>query len=968
MGKGRRGVALAVLAAALLTWGGTPVALGAPALLEAQGMLRDAQGTPVTGEIEAALSLHAGPEGEVVWSAQQPLSAEQGRFRVVLGDDPRNPLPVGAFTGPEQLWLGVQPAGELPLGRVPWLSVPFALDALLAATATASALSCPGCVGPAALALAVAGLAELATLDEGVAAAEAIAEALGGPTLGSLPCGEGQSPLSDGDRWICSGDLVAADELAALARDSVEGLAGGTVQGDVHSPAVAAGQMRQGNELVCDASGNCGATVAGLSCGPDQVLRFVGLRWECDDFTPPPAPPVCAGERRALQWDGAQWRCVELPASGRSEGAANGLEVRDAWGYVWDGLERAPSTWQAAHATCATTGGRLPTPSELYRNNASSGTGNLSTLRASNALWTAITNYRGRPVTVRLSDGAVADATEDSGLHYRCVWPDHRSAAFDGDACFGPPGQGCVSARRFYHLDRDARPAMDYVAAGHECNFFNASLPTVADWTSMIHAGEAGEGDYNWLWAAGAMYHTGSPYFLMPLVRFDPETRPVFSFTRAGAHEELGGWSWPHSDRQAFRCMGKRSADEGVDPAPECQGGCFGVVGSAQQSLDRPGRRAPIWADSVDRAATTQALAQRDCAAVGGALPTVNEMAELLHAGWANGTNAWLWTRSPLYVDGHYRYALGRWTGAGPRSWYATSGNTSSDGERGEQAYRCVWHQTVGAELPSCPPGTGPTWDGESWGCAPLRAGDDGGLGTEGGWQDPWSNAWDAADRPAARREGAAAICTQLGARLPTATELHRVRGRGPASAPEPSSEPLWTSLPSHRRGYGLLLRLDTAVASEECLVGDECLPHAYRCVWPVSGTNTFGGAACADLPGGDGASCHQARHWRWDGADRATIPVAAAATECARLGGSLAALPELEEAIRSGLPRGDFNAWSMVQEPIYDGDFLTLSARWGGDENPDWFFNSTVTGTAGVRHRATEYDTFRCSVSSVLR
>ena len=674
-----------LLAGLLLTLAAGADASAAPALLEAQGTLRDAQGEPITGSLDAALTLRAGVAGEVVWSGQTQLQAAQGRFRVVLGDDPRNPLPLPAFAGPEQLWLGVQVDGELPMGRVALRSVPYALDAALALTATAHSLSCPGCVGPGALRIAVASLAELLELDDRVEAAQAAASALEGPTLGSLPCAEGQHPVSAGVGWVCRGELVAASELQALAIDAVDGLAGGTLQGDLLvTGAEATAGLRQAGELVCDTTGNCGASLADLRCGPEQVLRFGGQRWECADFEPPPAVPACAGADRALQWDGERWLCATLRASGPSQGTANGFESLDAWGYTWDGLERSSATWHEADAACRAGGGRLPTATELYRNNATTGTGNLCAARANNYLWTTITNRRERPVTVRLSDGALADATADSTRHFRCVWPDHRSAAFGGDACHGPPGRGCLSARRFYHLDREPRPAMDYVAASHECNFHNASLPTVADWTSMIHAGEAGPGDYMWLWAAGAMYHSSSPYFLMPVVRFDPLTAPAFSFTRTDGGDDLGGWAWPHSSPQAFRCMGKRSPDQGVDPSPECQGACFGLVGSAQQGLDRPGRRAPLWADSVDRPVVPYPVALADCERSGGTLPTINELAELLHAGLPNGTNAWLWTSSPLYVSGNYRYALGRWTGDGPRAWYATSGAASSDGEHGE--------------------------------------------------------------------------------------------------------------------------------------------------------------------------------------------------------------------------------------------------------------------------------------------
>ena len=135
----------------------------------------------------------------------------------------------------------------------------------------------------------------------------------------------------------------------------------------------------------------------------------------------------------------------------------------------------------------------------------------------------------------------------------------HRTtSAFDGDSCYGPVGAECQSVRRWYNLDKYLRPVLDAVSASHECNFYNASLPSIEDWTEIAHAAAGATlASIDWQWASNPMLlPTTSPYYLQPLVRWAAPEAPYFSFG-SGQGLDVGTWDWPTS-RRRFRCIGKR--------------------------------------------------------------------------------------------------------------------------------------------------------------------------------------------------------------------------------------------------------------------------------------------------------------------------------------------------------------------------------------------------------------------------
>jgi len=988
----RWAAALALLLAAGLA--GNVARAAVPRLLDAQGVIFDAAGEPADGVLTITFGLYAAAEGgTALWSEVEDVAVSEGLFTTVLGDDPLWPFPPDLFEGAGELWLEFRVEAEPPLPRQRLVSVPFAMEADHAAAAetaghadaadvadSALALDCAACIGmqhltfvPASQSDLQSAVARIVSLETGVSELESSVGDLGA-AVDELDIRKWDRPscslddilVSEGEDWGCRSDWVSTADLDAALPTSVDGLAGGTITGDTTvTGTLAATELRQAGNVVCDASGNCGQTLANIQCDTDQVLRYDGAEWVCGD---PPAPPApCNGPSQVVQWDGSAWSCADIRTIGPSGGGANGWEIRDTWGFTWDAVERGAATWQDASETCAALGGRLPTVTELWRSNATTGTGNIGTVRDNSDLWTLIANYEGNYQTVRVSDGTVSAFTPTSTHNYRCVWPDHTSAAFDGDNCFGTAGASCVVVKRFYHMDAWDRPALDAVAASHECNYYNASIPLVADWTEAIHEGRLGGTGGNTLWAGGVMYYGGSSYILHALVQFSPERASFWAFD--SYQNTFGSWNWPTAAAR-FRCIGKRSAAEGVDPSPTCQGGCFSIVPSADRTNGRSGRRAPIWADSANRTATTRAGAAAQCEAVGGSLPNAQEFAELVHAGLpfdtsANEQSAYLWSATPVYRGNYQNLLLRRSTSADPATWYpGYSGTASWDAGNGTFGFRCVWHQTFAAAPVTCAADEVLNWDGAAFSCAARRDGNDGGHANGGAWADAWGNVWDSETRAAATEEGARRACEDARGRLPTATELYRIRTGGSNPAPNVTTAYLWTNLPSYRSAYRAEVRLSDGAVSD---AGGASATAAFRCVWPTTIGTAFGGNACAALPTAPGGSCFQSGHLLFDAANRVPIYAASAAEECRFYGGALADLRDTERLVHGGAPNGDWSRYSWVVEPMYSSYYRLALFRWSGVGTADWYWNNQVTQTASLDYAHVAYP-FRCVFGDVLR
>jgi hypothetical protein len=652
----------------------------------------------------------------------------------------------------------------------------------------------------------------------------------------------------------------------------------------------------------------------------------------------PGAP--CNGPGQAPQWTGSEWTCGYIGKPG-STGAANGFELIDDWGEAWDGLQRASATWAAAKAACESDGGRLPTVTELYRNNASFSSGDLSDALAVDPLWTLIQSAAldVRRITVRLSDGAVSEALESVSSHFRCVWPDTVQPAFFGDACYGPPGDECQPRGPWLNIDKLARPALDYAAAVNECNFYKGSVVTFREMEEAIQQGVPnGTGGFHW--ASDAILSSGA---YVSLVRWTGDVDEDWYFTGAN-----GGFGSP-STPLTFRCGGKSSELLGVGPgSPACNGGCF--ASSA--------RRAPLVADSSDRTAATMTDAAATCRAIGGSLPYLDQFVDLVHAGWPDASNAYLWTTDPFYQSaslGFFGYTTLRFDGTEQGNWTPRTGNVGV-GTTDLWPYRCVWPERREASATVCAADENQNWTGSSYGCVAAVDGDDGGNANPGGLEilDGWGFAWDTIERPAADYATATATCEGLGGSLPTASALHRVRDGNPfgtAIGGSTDTSFLWTLAPSAQAGKNVRMRVSDGGTSP--LSWGSTTP--YRCVWPSSLGDVLGGRACQG-PAAD--PCFQAGDLRIDRYDRPALEEPAASFECRAVGGRLADLEEIQELLHAGAPNGA-DDWSWLAEGVGFSGASYAVTKWTGAGTTAWNYGSATT--VGGASAGTVSSAFRC-------
>ena len=104
----------------------------APRVLKFSGVLLDASGKPVNGEVEVTFALYK-QEGdeEPLWTETQNLTAdESGGYVALLGVTQATGIPAEVFRSDEARWLGVQVQGQVQQPRTLLVSVPYALKAV----------------------------------------------------------------------------------------------------------------------------------------------------------------------------------------------------------------------------------------------------------------------------------------------------------------------------------------------------------------------------------------------------------------------------------------------------------------------------------------------------------------------------------------------------------------------------------------------------------------------------------------------------------------------------------------------------------------------------------------------------------------------------------------------------------------------------------------------------------------------
>jgi len=926
----RSGLGLVALMAVGLLLPSTAMAI--PAEITVQGFLKTQAGLGADGTYALTMSLYdADTAGNTLWTETQVgVVVSNGLFNATLGaDDVNNPLMLATFRDNAQVWVGIKveagpgvstPEDELP--RTPLTTVGYAFVAMHAETA-ATALNV---------------------------------------TCGSACISESELDFN----VVTDSELAAA--LAAIPQiDSVDGLSGGTITSGVTiSGNLAATVLTQNGNTVCDNSGNCGVNLGSLGCGVGQTVVYDGSDWICTDAGSGAFPTdPCNGPNQAIQYDGSDWVCIDTRATGLSAGAANGYELTDNWGYVFDGIQRAPKTWAEAKADCEAQGGRLPTITELYRNNASAtGTGNIGTPNDSSYLWTLIANYNTalHRVAVRLNNGGVTYYAETTTQSYRCVWPDRTSSAFDGDYCYGPPGSECKSHGNWWNVDKIDRPPVHFTAAANECAFYNASLVDDRIFQELAQAGW--ENPTNaWHWLVDYKWVNGADS--VALGRFSLNPQLTWAYTDNGSPEGLntGSYSGSTSNRN-FRCVGKRDASEGNSASnPPCTGGCFTASNG----------RTTLTADSTDRSPTSLNNAIAQCALIGGHVPTDEDFQQLVRAGWPNGSNSWTHLSDPVYWSGspNYGNAIARWSGTGTERYNIDNATFSVTDPNSSRPYRCVWFQTYEAQgSPTvCNADENQMWDGSDFSCVAQVVGNANGNAFPGGvpLDDAFGNAWDVFERAAATFEDASNTCAAIGARLPTATEIWRVRFGNDtgvtAIGTAASSAYLWTLNPDHI--VTASSRVTMRVSDGGRTIVADTNTSTFRCIWPATKGDAFGGQSCH---GPAAAPCHQVGHLRMDAVDRAPISHPSAAWECAFYGGRLPKAGELARLVHDSGPNGS-NSWLWLSDSLYwhTGNRGIAIARWTGTGDATWQYRGTGASTGG-RSDHNSNRNFRCIFSDEMR
>jgi hypothetical protein len=626
----------------------------------------------------------------------------------------------------------------------------------------------------------------------------------------------------------------------------------------------------------------------------------------------------------------------------------SGYPVTDAFGATWDGQSRASNTYANAKAACAKLGGRLPTVTELYRNNTASGSSTISPPNATEYLWTQIADYRSKyRVTVRLSDGNISDQLETNKSYYRCIWPPTVPAkGFSDGRCYGKPGDTCYNLETHYNVDKWDRPALDFAAAVNECKFYNATVPDVLDWAWVITSGLP-NGSNNFLWASNAMYwHSGG------------HGHAGIRWSGIGEH----GWYYNAStfgsvayvySRYRFRCKGLEKPSNFVAPSATCNGGC------TKATL----RGSEIWADSKDRGTADYKSAFATCRALGGDLPNVEEATNLMHHGWAGGSNNWIWTSDALYWhSGGYGHPLVRWSGSGTEYWsfYGWSTNASLAAGTGKYRYRCIW-RTRYKPWPKCSTGQIIRLN---LGVASCAAG---GAGTSNGKavsekKDAWGNAWDGAERTAKTYAAADTSCKSLGGRLPTASEIYRVRSAGnPHGSVGTSSSTnyIWTSTPTYRVGYINTARISDGAVSQYSVT----TTRTYRCIWTEKRSNVLDNTNCYGPPNNE---CFKTSDGMTiDAYDRPPLDITGAMSDCLTDSGRLADARELNRLIHQGLSNGSGN-WMWLNEAVYwySGGYGYALTKWSGVGSTSYDY---ISGSGYLAAGTGKYR-FRCIYSPYVR
>lgn len=727
--------------------------------------------------------------------------------------------------------------------------------------------------------------------------------------------------------------------------------------------------------------------------------------------------PVVAG--RDFNWiitvtDGCQ---MSMATFGMGEVIGyQGYSVVDPWGDTWDGTERKAVTWQVAKETCESLNGRLPTATELWRNSAtySFSDNQLGDTYTSNWLWTIIPdgynnswngtnssrNIFDAYISVRLSDGALYNHSKTNTLNYRCIWPNQpdRTSGFGESHCHGDPdGTRCKEFDLFYNIDTEDRAPLPWSAASYECAFYGAGIPTVEEYSRLIHD-ELPVSQGYWSTTAtnpmSSLYKwTSTPYSTNTLVAINWTAANsaiwnyATSFLNIPAHRFYSGGTYTNNYNYSisFRCMGLKDKKELSISTPSCASG---------SCIDLAQRRSPIIADKINRGYGSQATATRACYDVDGTLATMGDAVDLIQQP-INSSNWTDWT------PGSYIQLLNQIHGAMTNNhsiqWLASTGAQASGNQHWQtynsysyasatsnttyMNYRCVWHPKKPAWPENCQTPRIVVWDTEnnSFVC---KAGGDSAHTTYDAEtftvypKDLWGNVWDGpVGTTAVTYDTAAATCQSRGGRLPTISEIWSLRptpdytSAASAASLFTSSTNVnyWSQTPSTTANNNYVFNPSTSALTRLAKTSTAY----FRCIYENQRGDVLQGRNCYGPAGSECFTTDQGM--TMDSADRPPVDVVAAAYDCKFSKGHLPSLAEIYELV-----------YSWIDQRATLGNYPTLLPQgmlWSADSNAAsyqelyrWLDGTTSaaflrnTGTLFNRALTTSANRFRCVYSPYLK